>query len=576
MGHQRYIAFISYSHADRRGADALLRRLQSYRLPKGATPQDSRRLGRFFMDRETLPASGDLTDTIKAELQQSENLIVVCSPSAVRSRWVNQEIETFRRLNPEGPVIAVILEGDPSARDGDAVCFPSALLDLQHDPLAADLRKKGDGPALGFLKVAAALSGAQLSALLQRDSVRQRRRLVFGIALSSAIALAMTGLAVLAMQARQEADVRRAEAEDLVDFMLGDLRDRLEPVGRIDVLDGVAAKTLTYYAKQDADALGCESTRRKARALQLQAELSYDAHAFSRLGESAHEAFETTSGNLVRCAASAGARFDHGQSAYWAGLYGYVSDQADDTLKYWTLYKTISSDLVSEEPDNISFKKELADASNSVGVYRSWAGEHTEALSEFQKAISLYDGLVSQIPANDHALRQAVSRNQIDTLGWTARTHYYLGDETTARDIRLKEIERSRAAIAVRKIEKPNDPDWTLQFTLFSSLRNLSRLEYLAQNFKASEEYARESVEGFRHLAQSDEQNAEWLNGLIRAQAMLIAAQRAQGSAPLSLQAAAELRHSLGLLGEAGDLAPDSLELTEQYWINSLELGAPG
>jgi len=46
-------------------------------------------------------------------------------------------------------------------------------------------------------------------------------------------------LAVRAIVAEREAMQHRAQAEDLISFMLGDLRDKLAPISRLDVLDSV-------------------------------------------------------------------------------------------------------------------------------------------------------------------------------------------------------------------------------------------------------------------------------------------------------------------------------------------------
>ena len=62
-------------------------------------------------------------------------------------------------------------------------------------------------------------------------------------------------LAVTAIQARDAARDQRREAEGLVAFMLGDLKDKLEPIGKLDALDGVGAKVLAYYSKQDTSEL---------------------------------------------------------------------------------------------------------------------------------------------------------------------------------------------------------------------------------------------------------------------------------------------------------------------------------
>lgn len=71
---RRYRAFISYSHADEAGARWLMRRLETYRVPRrlvgtdGAHGRIDARLGAFFRDRDELTASGDLGATIREAL----------------------------------------------------------------------------------------------------------------------------------------------------------------------------------------------------------------------------------------------------------------------------------------------------------------------------------------------------------------------------------------------------------------------------------------------------------------------------------------------------------------------------
>ena len=173
-----YRGFISYSHADKAAANHLLKRLQTYRLPKGLAKQSYRGLGSFFMDRESLPAADSLSDAISTGLANAQALIVLCSPAAAKSKWVRMEIEAFRELNPNKEVLAIVLSGDPQARTGDQVCYPSPLLADNAEPLAADFRKNGDGRKLGFLKLVSALSGAPLETLLHREQTRQRNRVI--------------------------------------------------------------------------------------------------------------------------------------------------------------------------------------------------------------------------------------------------------------------------------------------------------------------------------------------------------------------------------------------------------------
>ncbi|MFX6118977.1 hypothetical protein ABTE85_22185, partial [Acinetobacter baumannii] len=77
------------------------------------------------------------------------------------------------------------------------------------------------------------------------------------------------GLALAAIDARRLAQRQAAESEDLVAFMLGDLRGKLEPVGRLDVLDGVGRKVLDHYARIDDDRLADPALAQQAKALTL-------------------------------------------------------------------------------------------------------------------------------------------------------------------------------------------------------------------------------------------------------------------------------------------------------------------
>ncbi len=138
-----YWAFISYSNVDRRQARKLHRRIELYSIPgplvgtaipAGVAPK---RFHPVFLDRLELPATASLTNEIQTAIAQSHHLIVVCSRAAARSAWVENEIRAFRALGRADRILAVIVDGDPNARDDNA-CFPPALRDIE--PVAADLR----------------------------------------------------------------------------------------------------------------------------------------------------------------------------------------------------------------------------------------------------------------------------------------------------------------------------------------------------------------------------------------------------------------------------------------------------
>ncbi len=199
-----------------------------------------------FRDREELASSVDLSERINDALAASESLILVCLPQARASRWVDQEIRTFKQLGRSDRVFCLIVAGEPSSKDMDEDCFPPSLriqygpdgacLDLPVEPIAADARKEGDGRSLAFLKIVAGLLGVGLDDLRQREVRRRQRRLVAVTAGSLAGVVITSALALYAVLASNEADRRRQQAEDLLGCMAGDLRINLTLIGRLDLV----------------------------------------------------------------------------------------------------------------------------------------------------------------------------------------------------------------------------------------------------------------------------------------------------------------------------------------------------
>ena len=92
-----WLAFISYSHLDKKWAKWLQNKLEYYKLPsyiKKENPNLPSSLRPIFRDETDLPL-GLLTENIKKALDSSLFLIVICSRNAVLSEYVDDEINYF-------------------------------------------------------------------------------------------------------------------------------------------------------------------------------------------------------------------------------------------------------------------------------------------------------------------------------------------------------------------------------------------------------------------------------------------------------------------------------------------------
>src|ERR1700761_7804894 len=122
-----YWCFISYRHADnrepgRQWASWLHHAIETYEVPHDlvGTKNDRgdiipERIFPVFRDEEDLPADADLANPICRALDRSRFLVVLCSPRAVASTYVDDEIRYFKQIGRADRILAALLEGEPNA-----------------------------------------------------------------------------------------------------------------------------------------------------------------------------------------------------------------------------------------------------------------------------------------------------------------------------------------------------------------------------------------------------------------------------------------------------------------------------
>tara|TARA_R110002072_G_scaffold175660_2_gene331588 strand:+ start:381 stop:1838 length:1458 start_codon:yes stop_codon:yes gene_type:complete len=461
------------------------------------------------MDREALAAARDLSQEILSSLTQSQAMIVVCSPAAAGSMWVSKEITAFKALHPDAPVLAAIVSGDPNGASGQSACFPAALL-KDGEPLAADFRKIADGPRLAQLKLVAGLTQIPLEDLLRREEHRRTRRVMAVTAGTSLIALVMSGLAITAVSASQLAQQRQREAEGMVDFMLGDLRDRLEPVGRLDALSGVAQKALDYYAGQDESKLDCDAAGRKATALQLAARVAIDAGDREASFDYAGASKRLTDRLIKTCVDDPPTLYNAAQAEFWAGeaqrrLWRSAGADAGApelnlVRAHWLAYYNLSQTLYTLDPDNLDYRLELAFARSNLGTVDLNAGKAEAALAWFRLAEDDFRLIAAENPQDVE-----MQLEYADAISWTSTTLMHLARFEDSLDARQRHRE-----LLVQLDQQAASPDWRVRRHIVTAhLRTIQTLIAM-QDIGA----ARNGIATVRPLIEQlrdhDPENSDW------------------------------------------------------------------
>jgi eukaryotic-like serine/threonine-protein kinase len=438
-----YWAFISYSHRDRKWGDWLHRALETYRVPKrfvGKVTRDGvlpRRLFPIFRDREELRVSSDLGNEINQALIESRYLIIVCSPNSAKSVWVDEEIKFFKKLGREDRVLALIVAGEPNASDGkpgfttEDECFPEALryqvgsdgrvLSVRTEPVAGDVRQGKDGKTNAKLKLLAGLLDVNFDALRQREQERRRRSLLQVTGAALLISVAMSLVAVYAvLQAREAkkqtkaAEYARDQADGLINFMLYDLRDRLQPIGRLDVLDDVAKKAKEYLDRLPKELVTASRLEQQAvlrnnlgDVLVLQGKLAEALGVYQQglaLAKRLAEQDKTNSGwqrDLLR--------------SYWrVGDVLQTQGKLPEALNVYQQVMAIAKSLAEQDKTNTEWQRDLSLSYNGVGSVLQTQGKLPEALDAYQQGLALAKRLAEQDKSNSGWQRDlSVSLNRI-------------------------------------------------------------------------------------------------------------------------------------------------------------------
>ena len=509
---RHYRAFISYSHSDEAWARWLQRALEGYRLPKSlrqSQPNLPARLFPIFRDRDELASGGDLSESIRKAMDDSDALIVICSPAARASHWVNEEIRRFRASGRGHRIFCLLVTGSPDPHSPDCA-FPAAILqdengNISHEPLAADATPGGDGKRNAMLKIAAGLLDVGVDDLKRRDAQRQAR--FWSIVAAGAVFIAMLtiGLAVYALNAKRESEIRRSQAENLIGFMLGDLRERLEPIGKLEILDSIGDQAMNYFAT-----LGDRGTpkelRERGKALHqigevrkskgdLKAALIAFEESLKQM-QALYKADPKNNDNL----------FELGQAEFWVGYVAWERGDLKLAENAFKNYMQYSRELLERDPGNSVYNMELSYAYSNLGSMARARGNTRIALDNFILSRDINAEELAKTP-DDIELAYSLA----EAWSWIGSSKMDLGD-LAGSDEAFTEIARLLRPIYLK------DENARATFTFASNMTFQTDAKLYIGDVDSAARLNAESLRILSMLTEKDPNNADWLQVLYKAE----------------------------------------------------------
>lgn len=400
---------------------------------------------------------------------------------------VLHELPSPRQRKPDLPVEleAIILRSTASAPQAR---YASARA------VADDLRRYLEGEVV---EAYAASLAYRLTRFVLRNKVLMGMAAAAVMALTVA-ALAVTVFALRADAARQRAEARQGQAEELIHFMVFDLRDKLETLGRLDILTDLGAAAMTYFAAVPENELSETELSRRSRMLYQIGEVRVQQGDLAGAAAPFEESL-LLARRLAALDPEDGERlFELGQAHFWVAYVSWEQGDLAAARQPFEDYLEVSRRLVAMDSSNLEWRQELSYAHSNLGSLLQAEGDLEAALEHFLATLAIDQELVAAQPTHDARPELAATHNTVGVVLQELGRLDEAGEHLRADlDIRRRLVE-----------EAPEDP--RARDFLGASHGHLGSHLFMRGNWPAAMEHFLAQRDTFLELEAHDPTNTAW------------------------------------------------------------------
>ncbi|WP_262696196.1 winged helix-turn-helix domain-containing protein [Kordiimonas aquimaris] len=320
----------------------------------------------------------------------------------------------------------------------------------------------------------------------QMSRRKRIRHTAIGVISSAAIGLAALSYSLI--QKNTQLQQTKQNAESLISAVLHDLKQKLEPIDKLELIEIVGARAQDYFEAAGTDQLTEESLTQWAEALNIMGQVRTEKLEYDRalpffensaaLLNGAHQGFLNKASLLEQ------AMITH----YWLGYIPFKQGDYAAVKQHWETYLDIASQLIELENSNINWHIEKSYALTNLGSLAEKTGNLRAAEQYLGLSADMKQQILQRRP-NDTTIRSGLA----NTLSWQATTLMKTGQLKQARII-------YETALAEAKTLQSSVPDdykrvrqrALLEHRLALSLYDLGELTYADQYTKATQIHLRQ------------------------------------------------------------------------------------
>lgn len=252
----------------------------------------------------------------------------------------------------------------------------------------------------------------------------------------------------VAVQQRAFADASRVDAEDLLGFMLGDLRKKLEPLGKLDILDAVANRAGTIVARYDRrdENHGNAGLAQLATARRTLGDVRSAQHHTDEAVAEYRAALAINEMLAVTDPTNADRQRDLSAAHESVGNALLTQGDTEGALGAYRTALAIRETRVATDPTSADRQRELEATRSQVGDALLAQGDATGALATYRAALATAETLAANESTNDDSQRElAIIRDKV-------------GDAILAQGNAASALTAYREALAIRATLSAKDP----------------------------------------------------------------------------------------------------------------------
>jgi len=385
-----------------------------------------------------------------------------------------------------------------------------------------------------------------INASLQSERSGERLRLVI-MCVVTGLALLAGGLGLMARTSQSLAEQHRMEAEDLMSYILGEFVDKLRPLGKLDLLDTVSNRALTYLSDKSKANDSNASLIQRAKSLQLISEVKIARADPAGANTALLAGRDILRRQLEKNPGDTALLKTAGENAFWLGQIHLDRKEWNEAQIYFEEYRVHSDHLANAAPASADSWIEQSYAHNSLGSLALRRGNVGDAAREFALSVELKERALKLSPDD-----KSLIANLADSLSWLASAQMQLGQLTGSAALAGRELTLLQALSDAN----PNDTLWLKP--LASAWLHQAEVKRALGDVSASATNLHAAHKLLQTIVAKDPSNRTWQKNLYMAELKIfdLEAKSMNGS-----QAITELDKLLGNFTLLSQLEPKKLSL---------------